>query len=153
MTTDELTDALNAELDVLLNDTGVSATSKEIQALADEVNEALLEAQNTQEEPPVCTINKELVGTWFLYRDSYDYIFITKDKPTLVGGQCILPLDSTSGWMWLIGKNGVAVDDDTFTRGSWSLVSKDFNQLKLPRMEKRGLKEIEIMPSGKVYFY
>ena len=97
--------------------------------------------------------NQELVGSWFLYKDSDGYLFVTKDNPTLTDNGCFLGEVKKSGWMSLMHSNGEPFHTDKFSCGNWTLESDDFNALKLPRVAVHSIKEIEIMPSGKVYFY
>lgn len=97
--------------------------------------------------------NQELIGSWFLYKDSDGCLFVTKDKPTLTDNGCFLGEVRQSGWMSLVLCNGDPYHNDKFTCGDWTLRSDDFNALKLPRVTEHSIKEIEIMPSGKVYFY
>ena len=97
--------------------------------------------------------NQELIGSWFLYKDSDGCLFVTKDKPTLTDNGCFLGEVRQSGWMSLALCNGDPYHNDKFTCGNWTLISGDFNALKLPRVTEHSIKEIEIMPSGKVYFY
>jgi len=101
--------------------------------------------------PKDTKLNPQLIGNWYLYSHYEDgSLFITKDKPTLTeNGGCYLPDTSLSGWLDL--------DPESLSRGFacgyWNLTPADFLSLKLPRVPKGKVIEIEIMPSGNVYFY
>lgn len=97
-------------------------------------------------------INKELIGNWYLYKNSNNDIFVTKDVPSMEGSGVFLRSASLSGWMQLTHR-GERLDDDTFYRGEWTITSEDFNNLELPDLEKCTILEIQIVPSGNVYFY
>lgn len=97
-------------------------------------------------------INKELIGNWYLYKNSHNDIFVAKDVPSIEGTTVFLPNASLSGWMQLTHR-GERLDDDTFYLGEWTIKSEDFNNLELPDLEKHTILEIQIVPSGNVYFY
>lgn len=99
------------------------------------------------------TFNKELVGNWFLYKNNAGDIFVTKDTPTDVNGFPYLERPKLSGWMQLTSASGTSNIAPSFSIGTWTLKPSDFNNLKLPRLQDGKFIEIEIMPSGKVYFY
>ena len=103
-------------------------------------------------EPPKDTkLNPQLIGNWYLYSHYVDgSLYITKDRPTLTeNGCCYLPDTSLSGWLDLDPKSL----SRGFECGDWNLTPNDFLRLKLPRVPKGKVIEIEIMPSGNVYFY
>jgi len=101
--------------------------------------------------PKDTKLNPQLIGNWYLYSHYKDgSLFITKDKPTLTeNGGCYLPDTSLSGWLDLDPKSL----SRGFACGYWNLTPADFLSLKLPRVPKGKVIEIEIMPSGNVYFY
>ena len=102
---------------------------------------------------PPDTFNKELIGNWFLYRNSAGDLFVTRDTPTIVGNFPYIPAPTLSGWMQLECNSGSSNIAPAFQLGKWTLRPSDFNKLKLPRVKDGTCVEIEIMPSGKVYFY
>lgn len=109
----------------------------------------------TWEVVPPDTFNKELIGNWFLYMNRDGDIFVTKDVPQRTeSGAVHLKNISTckSGWMQLTS-SGATLIAPAFSVGTWTLKPSDFNNLRLPRLKKNSIIEIEIMPSGKVYFY
>jgi len=104
---------------------------------------------------PPDTFNKELIGNWFLYMNRDGGIFVTKDEPQRTeSGAVHLKNISTckSGWMELTSSDTISTAH-VFPVGDWTLRPSDFNKLRLPRLQKNSIVEIEIMPSGKVYFY
>lgn len=104
---------------------------------------------------PPGTFNKELIGNWFLYMNRDGDIFVTKDEPQRTeSGAVHLKNISTckSGWMQLTSSDAISIAP-AFPVGDWTLKPSDFNNLRLPRLQKNSIVEIEIMPSGKVYFY
>lgn len=104
---------------------------------------------------PPGTFNKELVGTWFLYMNRNGDVFVTKDEPqrTKTGAVCLKNINTyKSGWMQLISSDATLIAP-SFPVGDWTLKLSDFSNLRLPRLKKNSIVEIEIMPSGKVYFY
>lgn len=104
---------------------------------------------------PPDTFNKELIGTWFLYMNRDGDIFVTKDEPqrTETGAVYLKNIKtSKSGWMQITSSDAISIAP-AFPVGDWTLKPSDFNNLRLPRLQKNSIVEIEIMPSGKVYFY
>lgn len=101
--------------------------------------------------PKDTKLKPQLIGNWYLYSHFLDgSLYITKDKPVLTEkGRCYLPDTSLSGWLDL--------DPESLSRGfscgNWNLTPADFLRLKLPRVPQGKIIEIEIMPSGNVYFY
>ena len=96
-------------------------------------------------------INPQLIGNWYLYSHRLDgSLYVTKDKPVLKeNGFCYLPDPKLSGWIDLDPKR----PRSSFGFGEWDITSEDFLRLKLPRVPQGKVIEIEIMPSGNVYFY
>ena len=99
-------------------------------------------------------LKEKLIGNWFLCRTPDGHLFITKDKPTTcLSGSFMIdkhPTEFISGWLCLDPIGG-----STFTHGEYQdITRKDFLCLDLPEVTKENpMLEIEIMPSGKVYFY
>lgn len=103
-------------------------------------------------------MNPKLVGTWFLVRNnaedgknSHD-LMVTRAKSVILSESdegAFESIDSESGWMSL------DKEDDRFWRGDYGDVTPaDFNALNLPEVTYESSPiEIEIMPSGNVYFY
>ena len=103
-------------------------------------------------------MNPKLVGTWFLVRNNVsegEYgqdLMVTKAKevvPSETSDGAFVCVESKSGWMSLDHEN------DRFWESEFEdITPADFNALKLPRVTYENSPiEIEIMPSGKVYFY
>ena len=101
--------------------------------------------------PKDTKLNPQLIGNWYLYSHYQDgSLYITKDKPVLTEkGRYYLHDPKLSGWLDL--------DPESlsrgFTCGDWNLIPSDFLRLKLPKVPQGKVIEIEIMPSGNVYFY
>ena len=101
--------------------------------------------------PENTKLNPQLIGNWYLYSHFQDgSLYVTKDKPVCnKHGYCSIPDVSLSGWLDL--------DSESLSRGfacgNWNLTPADFLRLKLPRVPRGKVIEIEIMPSGNVYFY
>lgn len=124
----------------------------------DELNDSLdqlLEEYNAPKVPSseveriIRDANRDLmVGTWFLLKIG-NSLFISKEKPEKTNtAWTIRKLDPT-GWLQLND------DGSRFMKPPYSaLTREDFNCLKLPEVtEEDSPLEIEIMPSGNVYFY
>ena len=124
-----------------------------LEVVADNSSNIPDESVYTHQEDTSSKFNQELIGNWFLYKDTDGCLFVTKDKPTLTDIGCFLGEVRKSGWMSLVLGDGEHYHNDKFTCGNWTLTSDDFNALSLPRVTVHSIKEIEIMPSGKVYFY
>lgn len=103
-------------------------------------------------------MNPKLVGTWFLVRnntsegDFSHALMVTKAKEVVPSEACdgaFVGVESKSGWMSLDHEN------DRFWADEFEdITPADFNALKLPRVTYENSPiEIEIMPSGNVYFY
>lgn len=99
-------------------------------------------------------MNPKLVGTWFLVRnndkDNHQLMVVKADgvEPSSHEGS-FCAIGMKSGWMSLDH------EDDRFVASEYEdITPADFNALKLPRVTyENSPMEIEIMPSGKVYFY
>lgn len=103
-------------------------------------------------------MNPKLVGTWFLVKNggtdgefSQDRM-VTKAEGVIrsdVSEGSFEAIKSKSGWMSLDH------EDDRFWSDEYEEVTPaDFNALKLPKVTYENSPiEIEIMPSGNVYFY
>lgn len=100
------------------------------------------------------TMNPKLVGNWFLVRNntesSHDLMVVKAESvepSSYKGAFCAIGMQS--GWMSLDDEN------DRFWGKEFSdITPADFNALKLPKVTyENSPVEIEIMPSGNVYFY
>jgi hypothetical protein len=99
-------------------------------------------------------MNPKLVGNWFLVRnnsgDNHQLMVVKANsvEPSIHEG-AFSAIGMKSGWMSLDN------EDDRFWSNEFSSITPaDFNALKLPRVTyENSPLEIEIMPSGKVYFY
>ena len=104
-------------------------------------------------------MNPKLVGTWFLVKNggtdggefSQDRM-ITKAESVIPSEVCdgsFESIKSKSGWMSLDHE-----DDRFWSEDFDDITPADFNALKLPNVTYENSPiEIEIMPSGNVYFY
>lgn len=104
-------------------------------------------------------MNPKLIGTWFLVKNhcdeegaySQDTMIVKADSVTAEGALegSFRAIHSSSGWMSLDKEN------DRFPIKEYEdLTPADFNALKLPKVTvENSPLEIEIMPSGNVYFY
>lgn len=99
-------------------------------------------------------MNPKLVGNWFLVRnncgDNHELMVVKAEsvEPSSHNG-AFCSIGSKSGWMSLDNE-----EDRFWTREFSDITPADFNALKLPRVTYENSPiEIEIMPSGKVYFY
>jgi len=99
-------------------------------------------------------MNPKLVGNWFLVRNNdennHQLMVVKADgvEPSSHKG-AFDAIGPKSGWM--------SLDDETdcfWSREFSDITPADFNALKLPRVTyENSPVEIEIMPSGNVYFY
>jgi hypothetical protein len=99
-------------------------------------------------------MNPKLVGNWFLARnndgDNHQLMVVKAEsvKPSFHEG-ALCANGMKSGWMSLDDEN-----DRFITREFSDITPADFNALKLPEVTYENSPiEIEIMPSGNVYFY
>ena len=103
-------------------------------------------------------MNPKLVGTWFLVRNnaedgknSHD-LMVTRAEaviPSENDDGAFESVKSESGWMSLDKE-----DDRFWRKGYEDITPADFNALNLPEVTYESSPiEIEIMPSGNVYFY
>lgn len=104
-------------------------------------------------------MNPKLIGTWFLVKNhsteegpySQDTMIVKADSVTAEGAPegSFRAIHSSSGWMSLDKEN-----DGFIAKEYRDLTPADFNALKLPKVTvENSPLEIEIMPSGNVYFY
>lgn len=99
-------------------------------------------------------MNPKLVGNWFLVRNNnknnHQLMVVKADgvEPSVHEG-AFSAIGMKSGWMSLDDEN------DYFWDNEFSgITPADFNALKLPKVTyENSPVEIEIMPSGNVYFY
>lgn len=93
-------------------------------------------------------INRLLVGTWFLLKEG-GHIYISKEEPVRVKSAWSLKSLKPIGWLQL------DEDGSTFFAPPYSALTREmFNNLQLPEVLEESIPlEIEIMPSGNVYFY
>lgn len=93
-------------------------------------------------------ISRLLVGTWFLLKEN-GHIYISKEEPTRVKSAWTLKSLKPIGWLQL------DEDGSRFFAPPYSALTREmFNKLQLPEvLEENVPLEIEIMPSGNVYFY
>lgn len=99
-------------------------------------------------------MNPKLVGNWFLVRNntkfSHDLMVVKAEsvEPSSHEGAFVAN-GSKSGWMSLDNE-----EDRFWGREFSGITPADFNALKLPKVTyENSPVEIEIMPSGNVYFY
>lgn len=102
-------------------------------------------------------MNPKLVGTWFLVRNNTD----SDHRLVVCRARRVIPCPGTkgaftaegmeSGWMFLDDKDR----SDSFGHSEFAdITPDDFLALDLPEVTyKTSPLEIEIMPSGNVYFY
>ena len=100
------------------------------------------------------TMNPKLVGNWFLVRnndgDNHELMVVKAEsvEPSFHEG-AFSAIGSKSGWMSL-DREGDYFWGEEFS----DITPADFNALKLPKVTyENSPVEIEIMPSGNVYFY
>lgn len=98
-------------------------------------------------------MNPKLVGTWFLVRNRGNgELMVTKaDKvvPSKFMPGSFMAEGMKSGWMNL-SKDGRIFNTEEYA----DITREDFTSLRLPRVTyENSPLEIEIMPSGEVYFY
>lgn len=97
-------------------------------------------------------MNPKLVGNWFLVRNknTEDLMVVRAKKviPSRFSPGSFQAVEMESGWMCL------NKDDRTFNGEFSDITRHDFNALNLPEVTyENSPVEIEIMPSGNVYFY
>lgn len=99
-------------------------------------------------------MNPKLVGNWFLVRnndgDNHQLMVVKAEgvEPSSHNG-AFSAIGMKSGWMSLDDEN-----DCFWSKEFDDITPADFNALKLPRVTyENSPVEIEIMPSGNVYFY
>jgi len=99
-------------------------------------------------------MNPKLVGNWFLVRnndgDNHQLMVVKADgvEPSSYKG-AFCAIGMKSGWMSLDDEK-----DRFWAREFSGITPADFNALKLPKVTyENSPVEIEIMPSGNVYFY
>ena len=93
-------------------------------------------------------INRLLIGTWFLLKEN-GHIYVSKEKPVRVNTVWMLKGIGPIGFLQL------DEDGSRFFAPPYSALTREmFNKLQLPEvLEENVPLEIEIMPSGNVYFY
>lgn len=103
-------------------------------------------------------MNPKLVGTWFLVRNNaedgeFSHDLMVTRAESVIPSECtngaFESVKSESGWMSLDHE-----DDKFWKQGYEDITPADFKALKLPEVTyENSPLEIEIMPSGNVYFY
>lgn len=101
-------------------------------------------------------MNPKLVGTWFLVRNKNDQaLMVTKAKavtPSSWSEGSFQAEGSEVGWMTI--DSGITSNFRKFIGEFSKLTPEDFKLLDLPEVTyENSPVEIEIMPSGNVYFY
>ena len=101
-------------------------------------------------------MNPKLVGTWFLVRNKGDQaLMVTKAEaviPSSWNEGSFQTEGSEVGWMTI--DSGITSNFRKFIGEFSELTPEDFKSLDLPEVTyENSPLEIEIMPSGNVYFY